>query len=113
MTACSPSSRRSLVEVRACGARAATASLDDVCARRPGRWQVGTKKRYCGRTKKLTKGLAGPVRRRQAAARTAAADLLLTQGVPRATTVLTKISSFLAQAIRAALCSFPVAMSRL
>src|SRR5712691_1669594 len=35
-----------------------------------------------------------------------------TQGVPRSTTVLTKISSFLAQATSAALCSFPAALRR-
>jgi hypothetical protein len=43
------------IEAGACDPSTATASLDDVCARRLARRQVGTKKRFLGRTKKLTR----------------------------------------------------------
>jgi hypothetical protein len=43
------------IEAGAWSTSTATASLDDVCAAVMARWQVGTKKRFLGRTKKLTK----------------------------------------------------------
>ncbi|WP_436216449.1 hypothetical protein, partial [Bradyrhizobium sp. LjRoot220] len=48
----SPSSRSGLAAAERALSQCATAILDDVCARRHGLKQVGTKKRLSGRTKK-------------------------------------------------------------
>ena len=54
--------------------------------------------------------IGGPDRPHEAA--NTDGDRELTHGVPRATTVLAKMSSFLAHAMRATLCGFPFAVSR-
>ena len=98
------------IEAGAWSTSSATASLDDVCARRHGAMAGRDEETVPRSNKETDEGLRDPASH-HAAARTAG-DLLLTHGVPRSTTVLTKISSFLAQAMSATLCSFPAAMRR-
>ena len=92
----------------------ATASLDGVCARCHPRRQVGTKKRLpveqrnCKQTQRAWLTCAAP----SSSLIDQAAFACEIHGVPRATTVLAKMSSFLAQAMSARLCCFPAAMRR-
>jgi hypothetical protein len=64
-----------------------------------------------GRTKKLTEGREFSAIRRLMFSCVQSAPCGC-HAVPRATTVLAKMTSFLAQATSATLCSFPAAMSR-
>src|ERR1700733_5412022 len=102
VTPCSRLSRMAW-RLRRAVQRRATAILDSRCARCREERQVGTKKRRF-ESNKETRGY--PV------VRAAFSGAQSCHGVPRATTVLAKMSIFLAQATSARLCSFPAAVNR-
>ena len=88
-------------------------ALTGVCARRHPRRPGRDEETACGQTKKLsgTERAAGEVFRTRRLIDQAGFGRAV-HGVPRATTVLAKMSSFLAQAMSARLCSFPAALRR-
>jgi hypothetical protein len=106
MTPCSAPSRRGLAAVGlwddAERRPSLTASARDVVA------MAGRDEETVVASNKETEGQPG----RRAAVIAALGDGWFCHGVPRATTVLTKMSSFLAQAMSARLCPFPAAISR-